>query len=150
MYVLTLSLTRATCLANLIVTKSMEQSISLESKSHSVTLHLVWNPNVLHRIHKSPPPIPILNQNNPVHVVTHYFLQVHFNIILPVTRRAFKWFLSFGSPAKILYAFLIFPTHAPSIPLSLILTPQQCVMKSKHYETSQYANFSSHLPHPPS
>lgn len=32
--------------------------------------------------HKSPPPVPILNQMNPIHNLQHYYHNIHFNIII--------------------------------------------------------------------
>jgi len=34
-----------------------------------------------YRIHKCPPPLPVLSQISPVHVFLSYLLKIHFNII---------------------------------------------------------------------
>jgi hypothetical protein len=54
--------------------------------------------------HKSPPLGPILSQLNLVHIIAHYLLEIHFNIILSHTTRSHM----FPTP-KISYAFPISP-----------------------------------------
>ena len=45
----------------------MEQSPSWEADRSSASQEILRNPKVHHRIHNSPPPVPVLSQVDPVH-----------------------------------------------------------------------------------
>jgi hypothetical protein len=75
----------------------MEQSpswqVSRFTASQEIT-RIVWNPKVHYRIHKCPPPVPILNQLDLVHTRTSLFLKIHLHITFPTTRGFSKWSIS--------------------------------------------------------
>jgi len=59
-----------------LLTHSVEQSPSWEANRFSASQEIppiLWNPKIRYRIHKCPPPDPIL-QLNPVHTPTSHFL----------------------------------------------------------------------------
>ena len=74
------------------------------------------NPKVHYHTHKRPPPVPILDQPNPVHIPTSHLLEIRPNIIHPSTTRSPQWSPSFRFPHQdpIHPPFLTHTHHMPS------------------------------------
>jgi len=80
------------------------------------------NPKVHYRTHKLSPPVSILGQPNPVHILTSHLLEIHPNIIHPST---------LGLPSGLLPP--VFPTKTLHTPLSYI---QQTIFRVKLGQTN--------------
>ena len=81
----------------------MEQSPFWETNTSLASQEIrrvLWNPKVHYRIHKTPPPVPILNQINPVHAASFHFLNIYCNIIFPSMSMSSKWSLSLRPPHR--------------------------------------------------
>jgi hypothetical protein len=80
------------------------------------------NPQDNHRVHKSPPQVPILSRLNPLHSAAN-LPKIHSDPILPSMPPSSVWSLSFRlSPTKscTLFSLLPFVPHAPSTSFSFI------------------------------
>jgi len=96
----------------------MEHSPFWESNSFSDSQEIsriLSNVNFHYRIHKNPPPVPLLSQVYPVYALPFNFLKIHFNIIRPPTSRSSMWSLSFRFPTK-LFKNLSRPPCVPHAP----------------------------------
>ena len=78
---------------------------------------ILSDPKVHYRIHKCPPPVPILSQLYPVPTTLSHVLQVHLNIILPSTSGSPQWSLSLS----LLHQNPVHTSLLPHMKLSLIV-----------------------------
>jgi len=131
------------CWAKLLLIQSVEQSLSWEANwltpSQEIP-HILWNPKIPYRIHKCPPPVPILSQLDPVYTSTSNCLKIHLNIILPSTPGSAKWSLSLSFPHQdpIYTSPLPHMRYMPRPSHSSILSPDQYWVRN----TDHWANLS--------
>jgi hypothetical protein len=101
----------------------MEQRPSWEANSFSDSQEIpriLWNAGVHYRLHKIPPPVPVLSQLNPVHSPLSrswrsiLILSSHLRLGLPSGR------LPSGLPTKIL--------HAPHFSLIRVICPAHLIL----------------------
>ena len=122
---------------------------SLEAKRSSATQEIsriLWNPKVNCRIHKSPPPVPVMRQISLVYVPSQIpFLKTQCNVIFLSTTGSSKWSLSFISPTKTLFASLLSSIRAPPISLFLVWLPEWYLVKSTDHKAPRYVVFSTPL-----
>jgi len=104
-----------------LLTYYLEQSTSGEAKRYSASqeiLRILWNPKVHYRIHRCPPPVPIMKHLDPV--PTSHCLKIHLNIILPSMPGSSKRSVSLRFPHQNpVYASLL--SHTFYMPHPLIL-----------------------------
>jgi hypothetical protein len=66
----------------------MKPSPSREAANCAATREppsILWNPEVHHRVHISPPPVPILSPIDPIPPIPSYLSKINFNIVYPST-----------------------------------------------------------------
>jgi hypothetical protein len=66
-----------TCFCTLLTYGAEPFLRSCQLCSHSELSGILRNPKVHHRVHKSPPLVPILSQIDPVHPIPSYFSEIH-------------------------------------------------------------------------
>ena len=107
----------------------MEKSPSWEANRFSASQeirHILGNPKVRYRIHKCPPPVPILSQIHPVHATTSHFLEIiipHLRLGLPTGP------FPSGFPTKTLYIPLRFPKRVTCSANLIILEHLHLIFK---------------------
>jgi hypothetical protein len=101
----------------------MEQSPSYEANQFSASQEIpriLWEPKIHYRIHKRPPPVPVLGQIDLVHALTSHFLKLHLNIIFHLSLGLPIGLFPSGFPTKTLYTPELSPKRA-KCPAHLIL-----------------------------
>jgi hypothetical protein len=96
------------------LTYFMQHSTSWEANGFDASQeipHISRNPKVHYRIHKCPPPVPILSQLDPVHTPTSHLLKIHLNIILPSNSGSPKWSLSLRFPHQNCLTYIVILTE---------------------------------------
>jgi len=126
----------------------MDQIPSWEANRFSPSqeiLLILWNPKVHYRMHKRPPPVPILGQIDPLQAFTPHFLKIHFIIIFPYMPASCKWSLSLRIPHQNPVSSPTYVLHAPLTSCFSIWSPKQCTVRSAHHQAPHYTLFSTPL-----
>ena len=122
----------------------MVQSPSWEAKWFAASQEIPRisrNPKVHYRTHKRPPPVSILGQPNPVHILTSHLLEIHPNISTHLRLVLPSGLLPSGFPTKTLYTPPPHPyaPHAQPISFFSILSPAQYWVRSTNHLAPRYA-----------
>jgi len=95
------------------------------SSSDQQISHTFWVSKVCCFVHRTAKLISVLSQINPFHASPPYFLEIHFNIILPSTTRPAEWPLCFRFPHQnpvCTSPLSPYVLHVSSMPLFFIRT----------------------------
>jgi hypothetical protein len=106
------SLTKLTPWNRVVLEKLRVRSASQE------TPRILWNPKAHHRVHNSPPPVPILSQINPIHIPKPYFPKIRlvFLVVSSLQASQLKCCMHISPPPS-------WVPHAPPISSSLLWSP---------------------------
>jgi hypothetical protein len=115
----------------------MEMSPSWEAFNCAATAELpsiLWNTEVDHRVHMTPPPVPILGQIDLIPTITTY-PQRSILILSTLLRLGLPSCLFlYGFPTNILYAFLLSPICAECSAHLILLDLITLIMLGKKYK----------------
>jgi len=104
------------------LTNSMDQSPSWKADSHLASQeipHILWNPQVHYRVHKSPKQVTVLSHMHPVHTFPLYFRKIRSNIMTHLCLGLLSVLFPPVLSTK-MYAILISPLRATRLILDLI------------------------------
>ena len=131
----------------------MEHSPSWEANRFPASQEIssiLWNPKIHNRVHKSPPPAPVLSHINSFHALYPISLKIHFNI---------SFHLCLGLPVGVFPS--CFPhqklssswylLHAPHIAFFLICSLENVwgFQLTKHLQSTRHNNYLCHRSHDP-
>ena len=117
----------------LLLTYSIVQSLSWEVNWFAASQEIPRisrNPKVHYRTHKRPPPVSILGQPNPVHILTSHLLEICPNIIHPSTPRSPQWSLSLRFPHQDPIQYFLLSSHKWHDFRQKIIESKMCVLIS--------------------
>lgn len=107
--------------------QSVKQKLSSQATSFAniqKTPHLLRNPTVRHRFHKSPSLFATVRHTNPVHTLPAYKFKIHLNIIIPsmvsCCKCSLSLFLFSGFRTNALYVYFLCFVRA-TCPANLII-----------------------------